>query len=109
METRMFSSNFGFRLSLIALVVAIVGIFLPWYANPNASGSALELVGTVGPLLQDTLIDFFAVYLDIGWRLDTDTYLITFYAEYCYGDIITNDKLLSDPSCQNQHGNLPLV
>jgi len=63
----------------------------------------------VGPFLQDTLVDFFAVYLNFGWRLDTDTYLITFYAEYCYGDIITNDKLLSDPSCQNQHANLPLV
>jgi len=69
----------------------------------GAGGSAVD------PLLQDSLVDFFAVYLNIGWGFDTNTYLITFHAEYCYRDIITNDKFLSDPSCQNQHANLPLV
>jgi hypothetical protein len=64
---------------------------------------------TVSPFLQDSLVDLFAVYLDIGRCLDADAYLITFYAKYRYDDIITNDKLLSDPSCQNQHVNLPLV
>jgi hypothetical protein len=64
---------------------------------------------TVGPFLQDALVDFFAVHLNFGRCLDADTYLITFYAKHCYGDIITNDKFLSDPSCQNQHANLPLV
>jgi hypothetical protein len=64
---------------------------------------------TVDAFLQDSLVDFFAVHLHIGRSLDADTYLITFYAKYRNGDIITNDKFLSDPSCQNQHANLPLV
>jgi len=64
---------------------------------------------TVGPFLQDSLVDLFTVYLDIRRRLDADADLIAFYAEYRYGDIITNDKFLSDPSCQYQHVNLPLV
>jgi hypothetical protein len=63
----------------------------------------------IGPFLQDSLVDFFAVYLDIRRRFNADAYLITFYAKYRYGDIITNDKLFPDPSCQNQHANLPLV
>jgi hypothetical protein len=45
------SSYLGFRLALVGLVIALVGVFLPWYANPKVSGNALQLAGAIGPLL----------------------------------------------------------
>jgi hypothetical protein len=65
--------------------------------------------GAIGALLQDALIDFLAVYLHFGWRFDSDTDLIPLYPQYGDRDVITDDKLFSNPSCQNKHNNLPLV
>jgi hypothetical protein len=45
------SSYVGFRLTLCGLVIALIGVFLPWYANAKVSGNALQLAGAVGPLL----------------------------------------------------------
>jgi len=58
---------------------------------------------------QNSLINFFPVNLHLGRRLDTDAYLVSFNAQYRYHDIVTDDKLLSNSSCQNEHNNLPLV
>jgi hypothetical protein len=58
---------------------------------------------------QNALVDFFPVHLDFGRRLDSDTYLISLYAQYCNYDIVTDDKFLPNPSCQYEHCNLPLV
>jgi hypothetical protein len=56
-------------------------------------------VGGIGyALLEYSLVDFFAVNLDFGRRRDSNTYLITSYAQYRNSYIITDDKLLPDPS-----------
>lgn len=60
-------------------------------------------------LFQDSLVDFFSVNLDLWRSLDPDSYLITFYAQYRYSDIITDDKFFPNSSCQNEHYNLPMV
>jgi hypothetical protein len=71
-----------------------------------------EIAGTSGAIrtfFEYPLVDFFTVHLDLKRSRDSDTYLITSYAQYCNGDIITDDKLLPNPSCQNEHSNFPLV
>ena len=61
-------------------------------------------VGGIGYAFpQYSLVDFFPVNLDFGRRRDSDTYLITSYAQYCNSYIIADDKLLPDPSRQNKH------
>ena len=65
--------------------------------------------GPVGPLLQDSLVNFFPVHLYFRRRLDTNTNLVPFNSEYGDNDVIIDDKLLSNPSCQYKHNNLPLV
>jgi hypothetical protein len=65
-----------------------------------------EIAGTSGAIrvfFEYPLVDFFTVHLDFGRRRDSDTYLITSYAQYCNSYIITDDKLLPDPSSQNEH------
>jgi len=67
-------------------------------------------VGGIGyAFLEYSLVDFFPVNLDFGRRRDSDTYLITSYAQYCNSYVIADNKLLSDLSHQNEHGNLPLI
>ncbi len=49
------------------------------------------------------------MHLDLRRSFDPDSNLITLYAQYCNSDVITDDKFLPNPSCQNKHYNLPLV
>ena len=55
------------------------------------------------------LIDFFPVYRDLTRRLDPNKYLMTFHAQYCNGDVITDDNFLPTTPCQNEHSNLSMV
>jgi len=67
-------------------------------------------LGGIGcTFIEYSLVNFFPVYLDLTRRIDPETYLIAFYAHYYNSDIITDDKFLPNPSCQNEHSNLPLV
>ena len=43
------------------------------------------------------------------YEVITDPDLIALHPQYGDRDVITNDKLFSNPSCQNKHNNLPLV
>ncbi len=63
----------------------------------------------VRAFLEYSLVDFFPVYRDLTRCLDSDTYLITFYAQYCNGYIVTDDNFLTNTPCQNEHSNRPLV
>ena len=64
-------------------------------------------VGAVRPFLEYSLVDFFAMNLDFGWRRDPDTYLVTFHTQYGNGDNLANDKFLTNFSCQYEHSNTP--
>ena len=66
-------------------------------------------IDPVGSFLQDSLVNFFPVHLHLGRCLDADTNLIPFNSKYGDNDIITDDKFLSNSSCQYKHNNLPLV
>ena len=56
----------------------------------------------VAPFFQNPLVDFFTVHLDLWRCLDTDSNLIPLYPQYGDCDVITDDKLLSNSSCQNE-------
>jgi hypothetical protein len=75
----------------------------------NQSEIAGGFTRTVGSFLQNPLVDFFPVYLHLGRCLNADPYLVPLYAQYRNHDIVTDDKLLSNSSCQNEHNTLPLV
>jgi len=78
---------------------------------PAKQSSAFDggLAGAVVPLFQNALINFFAVNLDVVWRLDADSNLIPLDPQNGDRDVITDDKFLSNSSCQYKHFNLPLV
>lgn len=57
----------------------------------------------------DSVVYLFTMHRDVVRRMDTNSNLITFYAEDGDGYIVTDPELLSDASCKNQHAssNLP--
>ena len=65
--------------------------------------------GAISAFLEYSQVDFFAVHLDFARRSDPDAYLTSFHGQYCNGDIITDDQSLPNPSCQNEHSNLPVA
>ena len=58
-------------------------------------------------LLAVTLLTLMLLYRDLRGRLDSNKYLMTFHAQYCNGDIVTDDNFLPTTPCQNEHSNLP--
>jgi len=69
----------------------------------NSWSVAAAVTGCFCTFFKNSLINFFPVYLDFWWCLDPDTYLISFHAQYCNDDIVTNDKFFPDTPCQNEH------
>jgi hypothetical protein len=55
------------------------------------------------------LVNFFAVNLHVGRCFDADANLVSLDPQNSDHDVVTDDKLLSNPSCQYKHFNLPLV
>ena len=66
--------------------------------------SARELPAAVVPIERYRSQDFHDLEVEKVWKkVWHDSYMMTFQAQYCNGDIVTDDNSLINTPCQNEH------
>jgi hypothetical protein len=51
MEAKPLNTYLSYKVTLAGLALAVIGFFLPWFTNPKVTGSGLDLIGKMNPLL----------------------------------------------------------